>query len=1045
VSSSYAIIIALLKEKDVITALKFRFPLPVSIGIFFIFLFCCNISFAGSSRYHLDISFLPEQQTLHGKATITIPSGKEWQFYTGGMEIQEVLLEEEGKKSLSMPLPQEDRITLYASSSNLQLTLSYSLKVPANDANNLISPRGIVLTSGWHPLPHEDMLFSLTATLPPGFQGISESDTLPQQTADGMMTSSFSQPVQAIHLAAGPYQVAKETIRKGLILSTWFFKEDQQLSREYLEAAKTYILRYEKEIGPFPYNHYAVVSNRLPSGFGMPTFTLLGQMVLRLPFIKETSLGHEVLHSWFGNSTEVATGSGNWCEGLTSYLADFSYAADKGEGISHRKAALINYQSYVHPGSAMPLLDFGSASHNQPMAKAKRAVGYNRSAMLFHQLRGILGPEHFFQGLRLFADSFKGRPASWLDIQTVFQTASGKNLAEFFNQQLTRKDIPILQVKNIHTENKQDNSILTFSISQGTKQPYTLMVPIRVTTMSGTQDFIHEITEQETAITITLSEPPLSFTIDQEYDLFRTLAASELPPVWSRFMGAEHKLIILGKGKARASLAPFITWAEQQGWTVVEDKSVTNQQLSENSILFLGEESTAFRSLFGKASSAQDGFHLRVQNNPLNEREVSVLVRSQSADETAAAIYKLKHYGKYSSLSFQKGRIQEKRIAVSSSGLEYLLEVLPKGGSTASINSFDQIITELAGKRVIYIGETHDSLADHLLQLRIIQALNLKGLDLAIGMEMFPASSQQALDNYVLKKQKTMDEAEFLRASHWFDVWRYDWRLFRPIFSFCRKNKIPVYGINIERKIVSSVFSDGNTDALSPEQLETIAPDRDLALDGYVERLRHVYGFHAESPHGKDKGISGFVQSQAIWDESMAENIAKILKKNPKKTVLVIAGSQHTRKDSGIPPRLARRIDVDQASVLNIYADNSPINPNIQADYFFLAEPVFLESKGKIGIILDPKKDEDGKEHLRISDLSHAGKAKEAGIKEDDIIVSINGKTANNMEDVGILMMDSRAGDTLKLTVLRKDESGELQEKEISVELSNLTKPPNHP
>ena len=141
-----------------------------------------------------------------------------------------------------------------------------------------------------------------------------------------------------------------------------------------------------KEIGPFPYNHYAVVSNRLPSGFGMPTFTLLGQMVLRLPFIKETSLGHEVINSWFGNSIEVADGSGNWCEGLTSYLADFSYAADKGEGASHRKAALVNYQSYVHQGSASPLFDFGSASHNQPMAKAKRAVGYNRSAMLFHQL-----------------------------------------------------------------------------------------------------------------------------------------------------------------------------------------------------------------------------------------------------------------------------------------------------------------------------------------------------------------------------------------------------------------------------------------------------------------------------------------------------------------------------------------------------------------------------------------------------------------------------------------------------------------------------------
>lgn len=1028
-----------------ITVLKVRFPSPVLIGILFISLLCSSISFAEPSRYHLDISFLPEQQTLHGKATISIAEGKEWQLYTGGLEIQEVLLKEEGKEAFSMPLPREDRISLYASGSSLQLTVKYSLKVPANAHNNLITARGIVLTSGWHPLPQEDMLFSLTATLPHGFQGISESDDLPKQTADGMITSSFSQPVRAIHLAAGPYQIEKETIREGLILSTWFFKEDRQLSREYLDAAKAYILRYEKEIGPFPYNHYAVVANRLPSGFGMPTFTLLGQMVLRLPFIKETSLGHEVLHSWFGNSTEVAEGSGNWCEGLTSYLADYSYAADKGEGVSHRKAALVNYQSYVHTDTAIPLLDFGSSSHNQRMAKAKRAVGYNRSAMLFHQLRGLLGPEYFFQGLRLFADSFKGRPASWKDIQTAFESASGKDLAQFFNQQLTRKNVPTLQVKDIHTGDKQDSSFLNFTISQDNKQPYTLTVPIRVTTVSGTQTFIQEITEQETAVTLTLAAPPLSFTIDPEYDLFRTLTASELPPVWSRFMGSEHKLVITGKDKARAPFAPFIKWAEQQGWTVVDDDSVSNQQLSENSTLFLGAESAAFRSLFGKTPLAQDGFHLTVQNNPLNEKEVSVLVRSISAEETAAALYKLKHYGKYSSLSFQKGRIQEKRIATSSSGLKYLLEILPKGGSTSTINSFDQIITELAKKRVIYIGETHDSMADHLLQLRIIQGLHRKGLDLAIGMEMFPASSQQALDEYLLKKQETMDEAEFLRASHWFDVWRYDWRLFRPIFNFCRKNSIPVYGINIEREIVSTVFSDGNTDALSPEQIETIAATRDLAIDGYVERLRQVYGFHAEAPHGKDKGIAGFVQSQAIWDESMAENIMKILTENPEKTVVVIAGSQHTRKDSGIPPRLARRMNVAQGSVLNLYADNSPIDPSIQADYFFLTEPIFLEPKGKIGIILDPKNDENGKEYLRISGLSHAGKAKEAGLKEDDIIVTINDQAAKNMEDIGILMMDSRAGDSLKMTILRKDETGELQEIEVSVELSDLTKPPMHP
>ncbi len=1013
-------------------------------GVLSFILLSSSASIADPGRYHIDISFQPEQHSLQAKATITYPAGESWQLYTGGMDIHKFILQETGKDAVSMPLPQGNTIQMYGSENSQQVTINYSIEVPPGSGDNLISTQGIVLTSNWHPLPQHNMVFSLKAVLPPGFKGISESDKLPEQSQDSTMHSSFSQGVRSIHLAAGPYQIVEEEVRKGLSLSTWFFPEDQQLSQEYLDAAKGYLLRYEKEIGPFPYSHYAIVSNRLPSGFGMPTFTLLGQMVLRLPFIKETSLGHEILHSWFGNSIEVADNSGNWCEGLTSYLADYSYAADKGEGASHRKAGLINYQSYVHPDSVIALQDFRSASHNQPMAKSVRAVGYNRSAMLFHQLRGILGPEDFFQGLRLFASSWQGRAASWKDIQNTFESVSGQNLESFFQQQLTGKEMASLSATAIDTEDSQDKSTLHFTIRQESEQPYVLTVPIRVTTMSGEEFFVHQITDKETAISLTLNEPPLSFTLDPEYELFRKLSTPELPPVWSRFLGSEQKLLILEDTQAGEPLIPFIEWAEKQGWTVADNTTVTNKQLSENSLLFLGSGSSSFRSLFGKPSLSKDGFHLQTQKNPLNENQVAVVINSSSRAETEAALHKLRHYGKYSSLSFTKGRIQHKKIAGNSNGLEYLLESLPGGGATTTMTTFEQIITELAQNRVIYLGETHDSLADHLLQLRIIQGLQKKGLDLAIGMEMFPKSSQQALDDYVLGKTKT-DETAFLHASRWFDVWRYDWRLFRPIFNFCRREKIPVYGINIQREIVSTVFSDGNTDGLSQEQLQTIAPGRDLAIDGYIERLTEVHGFHVESPHGKGKGIAGFVQSQALWDESMAENIVTILRDNPDKTLVVIAGSQHTRKDSGIPPRVSRRMDVNQASVQNLYADNAPLIPSLQADYFFMSEPRYLKAKGKIGIILIPEKDEQDKPYLRISDISHAGKAAAAGIKKDDIILSMNGNQVKDMEDIGIIMMDSKPGDTLQLIVSRQEKDSDPVEIELSVELSDLTKPPGHP
>jgi hypothetical protein len=49
------------------------------------------------------------------------------------------------------------------------------------------------------------------------------------------------------------------------------------------------------------------------------------------------------------------------------------------------------------------------------------------------------------------------------------------------------------------------------------------------------------------------------------------------------------------------------------------------------------------------------------------------------------------------------------------------------------------------------------------------------------------------------------------------------------------------------------------------------------------------------------------------------------------------------------------------------------------------------------------------------------------------------------MNDIGIIMMDSRAGDQLQLTISRINKAGEKEEKEFIVELSDLSTAPIKP
>ena len=164
------------------------------------------------------------------------------------------------------------------------------------------------------------------------------------------------------------------------------------------------------------------------------------------------------------------------------------------------------------------------------------------------------------------------------------------------------------------------------------------------------------------------------------------------------------------------------------------------------------------------------------------------LVSSSSAEETKKAVARLTHYGKYSFMHFLNGAIQKKEMLASQSGLRLPLFEKPAGISLTHLQDFEALVEELSKQRVVYIGETHTSRADHLLQYLLIEALHRKNPNIAIGMEMFPRSSQPALDAFIHEKES--DEAEFLAASNYYNVWGYDYRLFRPIMRYARKHQL---------------------------------------------------------------------------------------------------------------------------------------------------------------------------------------------------------------------------------------------------------------
>ncbi len=957
--------------------------------------------------HRLEVSFDLDAHRLLGNSRIEVPAGGEARLYLGDLTVASLTVDGQVPADFKAGA---DAVILPEGAKARTVTIAFAKTIPPEATAGQINRDGIALTTTWHPMLSRDCRFALTARIPENFEAIAEADTITTVQRDHIkiVTFALDQPLPSLTLVAGPYVVEKISFGQGKELYSYFFPEDQELAKGYREKARHYLERYEKLLTSYPYKRFSVVENRLPTGFAVPTFTLLGQAVVRLPFIVDTSLGHEILHEWFGNSVRMDVSQGNWAEGLTTYLADQAFAVDEGQGATFRKEQLVKYQSLVPATNTMKAADFvGGVSHLERDQEVDRAIGYNKVSMVFHMLRRSIGDEPFFAGLRDFIAKQHFQQATWGDLIGSLTSAAGHDLTPFFEQWLQRADTPSLTIQELTVKTEGGQPLVSCKLVQNNDPPYTLEVPITLRTVHGEIQRMFTITTKETAIQVPLVTEPVSLVVDENYDLMRRLVSDELPPVWSRFQGTADKIVIQGNKAERERFAPLVAKLKEMGCRFVDDGELQEDALGKASLLFLGIDAKQARGLFAKPPHPATGFTLDVRPNPLNPEHVAVLVSAVSLEETQAALPKLNHYGKYGFLHFEGGRLQEKSCRATDLGMIFQLSEPPRGIPLPNTLSYEEILDTLLKSRVIYVGETHDSYRDHVLQLNIVRDLYQRDHNLAIGMEMFNPSNQTALDRFIAGE---LDERAFLKESHYFQVWGFDYRLYREVLDFARAKKIPVLGLNLEKKTVSTVFKEGGLAALDEATRARLPEERDLDLPGYRERINQAFGAHG--PHAAQQGnFSNFLQAQALWDETMASSIADYLTAHPGTRVVVLAGRGHVAKDNAIPPRLTRRIAVAQTVVMNV--DGGTVAP-AQADFLMLAPPAELDPPAQLGVML-----KDDPEGVQLTGLSPHGPAMTAGMQEKDLILALDGAPVSSVEEIKIHLLYKKKGDMLTVRLKR--------------------------
>jgi len=190
------------------------------------------------------------------------------------------------------------------------------------ETHGIVGQQGVYLAGSgfWYPRFDDGLLeFEMQVAQPQGWHVISQGNGT-SRDADGRARWDSAGPMEEIYLTGGPLMVYREPT--GAVEALVYLREpDDALAARYLGATAQYLEMYRGLIGPYPYGKFALVENFWETGYGMPSFTLLGPKVIRFPFILHSSYPHEILHNWWGNSVFVDYTTGNWCEGLTAYMA----------------------------------------------------------------------------------------------------------------------------------------------------------------------------------------------------------------------------------------------------------------------------------------------------------------------------------------------------------------------------------------------------------------------------------------------------------------------------------------------------------------------------------------------------------------------------------------------------------------------------------------------------------------------------------------------------------------------------------------------------
>jgi aminopeptidase N len=293
--------------------------------------------------------------------------------------------------------------------------------------------------------PYDKATGEFVVTAPSHYQVVANGLLMEELDLEGGLRRTHwkqSVPIASWLYALGVarFAVHHYAVVRGVPQQVWVFPQDRDRAYQIFELTGRRAFEFfSDQIGPYAYEKLAhVQAAGLGGGTEHASAIFYGEKGVaagRAPVV------HEVAHQWFGDAVTEKDWDDVWLsEGFATYFTHLYTERFEGRDIFVRNLR-NDIQTILTAQKTLPDQPVIHRNLSDMSAVLNRLV-YQKGGWVLHMLRGVVGTDRFWDGIRQYYRRYRDTNVSTDDFRQAMEEASGMQLTWFFDQWLERPGMP---------------------------------------------------------------------------------------------------------------------------------------------------------------------------------------------------------------------------------------------------------------------------------------------------------------------------------------------------------------------------------------------------------------------------------------------------------------------------------------------------------------------------------------------------------------------------------------------------------------------------